>query len=77
MFGKYEIHFQIHFPFKTESCWLPGPDLRWFEKPYFQRYKLPPLPLEHLEPEDLEEYIPEGYVDEYDSSSDSDIDYLS
>ena len=74
MFNEYEIDF----PFKTKSCWLPGPDLRWFEKPYFQVYHLPPLPLEHLEPEDLEEYVPEEYVDEYDSSSGSDSDtYLS
>ena len=66
MFGEYEIAF----PFKTQSCWCSGPDLKKYEKPYFQHFKLPPLPLEHLAYEDTIEYIPEPLVDEYDSSSD-------
>ncbi len=69
MFGEYEISFDW-----SKSCWCPGRDLKWYEKPYFQYYKLPPLPLEHLEHEDTVEYVPDPLIDEYDSSDESDLD---
>lgn len=70
MFGEYEITFDWR-----QSCWCSGRDLKKYEKPYSQPYKLPSFPFEYLEYEDMAEYVPEPLIDEYDSSSDSDLDY--
>lgn len=64
MFGEYEITFDW-----TKSCWVDG-DIKRYQKPYIQHFKLPPLPLTHLRYEDTIEYIPDELIDEYESSSD-------